>query len=205
MRTHGWGGDTPATDDEAAERILRVAGDLIDAGAESLSILQVARELGVTRQTVYRYFATTDDLVRAAAELAAHQLVRDLAVATRGIRDVEEAVVEGIACTLEMLRANNRFAVLFTGGRQGAALTAVTSPHAVALGRSIVDGYDVDWTGWTDTDRDELVEHMLRTVQSFIVDPGDPPRDGHALRRYLRRWAGAGVSRGTTRAAPLPR
>ncbi|MBE7191685.1 MAG: TetR/AcrR family transcriptional regulator [Gordonia polyisoprenivorans] len=192
MRTHGWGGDTPASDDEAVERILRVTGELIDSGAASPSILQVAKALGVTRQTVYRYFAGTDELVRAAAERAAEQLVRDLAAATSGITDVSEAVVEAIARTVEMLKANRRFALLFTGGD---AVAAVTSPRAVALGRSIVDGYGVDWTGWTDNDRDELVEHMLRTVQSFLVDPGDPPRDGAELRRYLRRWAGAGVGR----------
>lgn len=193
MRTHGWGGDTPASDDEAIERILRVTGELIDSGADHPSILQVAKALGVTRQTVYRYFAGTDELVRAAAERAAEQLVRDLVAATRGVSDVTQAVVEAIAQTIEILRANRRFALLFTDGD---AVTAVTSPRAVALGRSIVDGYDVDWSGWTDADRDELVEHMLRTVQSFLVDPGDPPRRGAELRRYLRRWSGPGVSRG---------
>ncbi|MBE7159827.1 MAG: TetR family transcriptional regulator [Williamsia herbipolensis] len=192
MRTHGWAGDTPASDDEAVERILRVTGELIDSGAAQPSILQVAKALGVTRQTVYRYFAGTDELVRAAAERAAEQLVRDLAVATRGVSDVTEAVVEAIAQTIEMLEANRRFALLFTSG---GAVAAVTSPRAVALGRSIVDGYDVDWSGWTDDDRDELVEHMLRTVQSFLVDPGDPPRRGAELRRYLRRWSSPGISR----------
>ena len=38
---------------------------------------------------------------------------------------------------------------------------------------------------------------MLRILQSFLVDPGRPPRDAEALRAYLRRWVGP--------ADPLPR
>ncbi|MGP3709185.1 TetR/AcrR family transcriptional regulator [Gordonia paraffinivorans] len=197
MRTHGWGGDTPASNDEASERILRATGELIDSGTTTPSILQVAKALGITRQTVYRYFAGTDELLRAVAEHAAQQLLHDLAAATRGISDVAEAVVEAIARTIEMLRANARFALLFTSGD---AVTTVTSPRAIALGRAIVDGYDVDWSGWTEVERDELVEHMLRTVQSFLVDPGDPPRNGAELRRYLRRWTGSSVTARPTRA-----
>lgn len=192
MRTHGWAGDTPASDRDARERILSAAGELIDAGAPNPSILQVAKKLGVTRQTVYRYFPGTTELVLAAAEHSSAQLLRDLIDATSGITDIADAVVEGIAATLEMLRANRRFELLFTAQTGSTALAAVTTPEAIALGRSIVDGFDVDWDGWSDRDRDELVEHMLRTLQSFILDPGHPPREGADLRRYLHRWAAPG-------------
>ena len=42
--------------------------------------------------------------------------------------------------------------------------------------------------------RNELVELMLRTLQSFIVDPGTPPRSARQLRRYLHRWIGPAVA-----------
>jgi hypothetical protein len=29
---------------------------------------------------------------------------------------------------------------------------------------------------------------MLRILQSFMIDPGRPPRTGTALREHLRRW-----------------
>ena len=205
MRTHGWGGEAPPSDDEAVARILRVTGQLVDSGEQRPSLLQVAKTVGVTRQTVYRYFASTEDLLRAAAQHAAADLVRDVAEMTKDISDISEAVVEGIACTLELLRANRRFALLFSADPHSEAVAAVTSSQAIFLGRSIVDQYDVDWTGWTESDRDELVEHMLRTLLSFILDPGSPPRAGPDLRRYLRRWSGVSRSFGSSPSdSPIP-
>lgn len=50
--------------------------------------------------------------------------------------------------------------------------------------------FDVDWAdaGYADDDLDELAEHLLRVIQSFVTDPGRPTRTDAELRRYLRRW-----------------
>jgi hypothetical protein len=55
--------------------------------------------------------------------------------------------------------------------------------------------FDVDWAGlgFSDADLDELAEHLLRIIQSFVIDPGRPPRRGEALRDYFRRWVGAAI------------
>ena len=71
MRTHGWGGQPPASDDEAIERILAATRQSIDRRGASTSITDVADTLHVTRQTVYRYFASTEDLLQATALQAA--------------------------------------------------------------------------------------------------------------------------------------
>lgn len=190
VRTHGWSGDTPADDAEAVARILRVAGEILDSGEQSMTIMRVAERLGVTRQTVYRYFEGTDALLAAAANDAAVEFLDGLAEAMQGIGDPGEAVVEGIALTLERLRASRRFALLFIDPGRGRFVREVTSVTATTAGRHILDRFDVDWArhGWTDHDLDELAEHMLRTLQSFIIDPGNPARSGPQLRRYLRRW-----------------
>jgi hypothetical protein len=59
----------------------------------------------------------------------------------------------------------------------------------------MVRRFDVDWAGlgFTDDHLDELAEHLLRIIQSFVIDPGRPPRQGDELRQYLRRWVGSTV------------
>jgi hypothetical protein len=54
---------------------------------------------------------------------------------------------------------------------------------------------DVDWAalGFSDDDLAELAEHLLRIIQSFVTDPGRPPRTGEKLRDYLRRWVGGAI------------
>lgn len=195
MRTHGWGGDTPASDDEAVARILAAAGQTIDTRGADLSIADVARTLGVTRQTVYRYFPSTDALLVAAAMDAANGFLERLAAHLAGITDPAEAATEAIATTLEWLPGEKYMAVLLGPDRGNAFTAAVTSEVAMQFATSMLLRFDVDWAavGFTDDDLADLAEHLLRIIQSFVIDPGRPPRRGAQLRAYLRRWVAAAL------------
>ena len=198
MRTHGWSGSAPATDEEAVARILDAAGKAIDARGADISIADVARTLGVTRQTVYRYFPSTDALLVAAAVHAAGDFQDRLAAHLRGVTDPVAAVTEAIATALEWLPKDKHIGLLITPGANPNPHTqSVTSDVALQFANSMLRRFDVDWAaaGFTDDDLDELAEHLLRIIQSFVLDPGRPPRRGVELRDYLRRWVGTAVLR----------
>ncbi|MFD4293081.1 TetR/AcrR family transcriptional regulator [Rhodococcus sp. NPDC058505] len=197
MRTHGWSGATPADDDEAVARILAAARRALDRSGGDVSITEVARDLGVTRQTVYRYFPTTEALLGATVIAQAGPFLDLLAAHLGGIGDPAEAVVEGIAYTLEQIPEETYLNMVLAPGRASAFSAGVTSDAALAFGRSILERFAVDWTqaGLAGAQLDELVEHMLRIVQSFVIDPGRPPRSGADLRTYLRKWVAPAVDR----------
>lgn len=198
MRTHGWAGSAPATDEEAIARILAAAGKAIDERGADFSIADVARTLGVTRQTVYRYFPSTDALLVESAVHAASDFLDRVAAHLRGVTDPVEAAAEGIAIALEWLPEDKHIGLLIAPGRADAHTESVTSDVAVDFARALLRKFDVDWAGlgYTDTELDELAEHLLRIIQSFVIDPGRPPRTGEALRSYLRRWVGSAVVSG---------
>lgn len=195
MRTHGWSGSAPASDEEAVDRILAAAGRAIDERGADLSIADVARTLGVTRQTVYRYFPSTEALLVEAAVHAAAGFLDRLAEHVHGITEPVEAVTEAIATALEWLPKDKHIGLLVTPGRADVHSESVTSDVALQFANAMVRRFDVDWAdlGYTDAELDELAEYLLRIIQSFVVDPGRPPRTGEALREYLRRWVGAAV------------
>jgi AcrR family transcriptional regulator len=195
VRTHGWSGAAPASDDEAVERILAAASNAIDERGADISIADVARVLGVTRQTVYRYFPSTDALLVAAAVHAATDFLDRMAEHLVGITDPAEAVTEGIATALEWLPKDKHIGLLIIPGKATAHTQSVTSDIAVEFANSMLRRFDVDWAGlgFTDADLDELAEYLLRIIQSFVIDPGRPPRRGEKLRDYLRRWVGSAV------------
>jgi AcrR family transcriptional regulator len=195
VRTHGWSGAAPASDDEAIARILDAAGKAIDARGADFSIADVARALGVTRQTVYRYFPSTDALLVAAAVHAADDFQNRLETHLRGITDPVEAVAEGIATALEWLPKDKYLGLLIEPGRPNPHIESVTGDVALDFSHSMVRRFDVDWAGlgFGDDDLDELAEHLLRIIQSFVTDPGRPPRSGEKLREYLRRWVGSAL------------
>jgi AcrR family transcriptional regulator len=195
VRTHGWSGSAPATDEEAIARILEAAGQAIDAHGADFSIADVARTLGVTRQTVYRYFPSTDALLVAAGVHAASGFKDRLAKHLRGITDPPDAVAEAVATTLEWLPEDKHLGLLLMPGRPNPHTESVTSDVAQDFAHSMLRQFDVDWAGlgFGDADLDELAEHLLRIIQSFVIDPGRPPRRGDDLRDYLRRWVGAAI------------
>lgn len=203
VRTHGWSGATPVDDEEAVGRILGAARAAIDRSGDEFTIAEIARGLGVTRQTVYRYFPSAEALLTATAVAQTGAFLDVLAEHLSDIRDPATAVVEGIAYTLERLPHEKYLNLLLTPGRASAFSAGVTSDIALTFGRSILQRFSVDWTaaGITGAELDQLVEHMLRIVQSFVIDPGRPPRDGRELRAYLDTWVAPALA-GTSRKAP---
>ncbi len=195
MRTHGWSGSAPGSDDEAITRILDAAGKAVDARGADFSIADVARSLGVTRQTVYRYFPSTDALLVAAAVHAADDFLDRLAAHLQGITDPVEAVSEAIATALEWLPKDKHIGLLIAPGSATAHTESVTSDVALRFANSMLRRFDVDWAaaGFGEDSLNQLAEHLLRIIQSFVIDPGRPPRTGEDLRDYMRRWVGSAV------------
>ena len=98
MRTRGWAGATPSSDEEAAARILSAAKIAIERDGD-VNIADIARAVGVTRQTVYRYFPSADALLVAAAFDSASDFLDQLAAHLSGLTDPAGAVVEGVGPT----------------------------------------------------------------------------------------------------------
>ncbi|MBW0018269.1 MAG: TetR/AcrR family transcriptional regulator [Mycobacterium sp.] len=189
MRTHGWGGAAPASDEEAVERILDAASKAIDERGGDIRIADVARALGVSRQTVYNYFSGTPALLEAAATRSGMRFLQRLAGHLAGVTDPVDALVESLAYTLEWLPGDNHVQLMLIHNFAKAS-TGVTSEMGIRFGHGLLAGLDVDWAefGLDDADLDELSEYTLRILQSFMIDPGRPPRTGEVLRAYLRRW-----------------
>lgn len=194
MRSHGWSGKPPAGADEARARILATTrARLSEAG--STSTAEVAELLGITRQTVYRYFPSTEDLLNAAAMDAIAELEGQLikhVIDHRARTDVDaaDAVVEVVAYVYEHLRDDPALKRLVAPGRITSTVADLTAPSSIALGRAWLAAVpvDLDAIGLSEHDQGELVEVLLRNLQSLVLDPGDPPRSGDDVRAYLRRW-----------------
>jgi hypothetical protein len=78
-------------------------------------------------------------------------------------------------------------------GRLSASLRALTAPSSLTLGQVLLDQMPIDWDalGLGGRARAELVEHLLRMLQSLVLDPGD--RSLEEQRQYLGRWLAPAV------------
>jgi AcrR family transcriptional regulator len=194
MRRHGWSGNIPGDDDEAVARIIAATRSGIDERG-TVSVSEVAQTLGVTRQTIYRYFPTHEALLGATALSSVDGFLDRLAAHLGSITDPTEAVVEGIAYTFEQIAHDKYLSLVLQPGKASAFTAGVTSDMAISFGRSILLRFDIDWSavGFGEGKLDELVEVMLRMLQSLIVDPGRPARTGTRLRSFLEDWIAPSV------------
>lgn len=205
-KRRGWSGNPPATDEEAAQRIVAAAADLIARTGSAITIAEVAESLGVIRQTVYRYFPTADELMRAAAIASVDGFLDQLATHVRGIGDPADAMTEGVMFTLDAVVAIPHLAILLSAPSSAARPSEVTSDLAQDFGMRMITRFDVDWEryGYDEDALRDLVEFTLRTMLSFFVAPSDPARSSTELRRFLKRWLGSAIM-AQTRAVDLTR
>lgn len=188
MRTHGWGGSTPATEEEAIERLLDAADAVIDAQDGDFNVAKVARVLRISRQTVYNYFPGTGALLEAVAIRSALRFTKRITEHLAGVTDPAEALLEALAFTLDSVVEEKRMRLLFAVDPSRAS-ERITSTEAVQFNRDLLRRTDVDWSavGLGDAELEDICEYMLSVIELFMIDPGKAKK-GEALRAYLRRW-----------------
>jgi AcrR family transcriptional regulator len=190
MRSRAWQGDPPRDDDDARDRIISAAMRCIDRhGPTKTSLSDVASELGVTRQTVYRLFASTDELFQAVSISAADTFVSRMAARVSGLHDPAQMLVECLAYTVEHLLEDRYLSLLLVPEQSASIHAAFVSAIPANLTGQLLDLLPVDWMALRlDKKRKSmLVEIYLRTLQSFLVDPG-PRRSPRELRAFLEAW-----------------
>lgn len=192
MARHGWGGRPPADEDEARRRILDATERLVDRhGVAKTTLSDVAAELGVTRQTVYRHVGSINEILGELGTRGAEAFVDRLVAHLAGSRSPAEAVVEGMLFCLRTVPHDPRLNLLLRLGDTATLSRAATSPGTVAYGAAMLRRFPVDWAaaGVTEDDLDGLAEMILRLLISLLDAPdAAEPRPEPEIRALLERW-----------------
>jgi AcrR family transcriptional regulator len=196
MGRKGWAGSPPTDDAEARKRIVDAALRLVDRrGAAQTTVSDIADALGITRRTVYRYFAGTEELFAAAAEVALGSFVAQIDQLVADM-DVTGQLVEIVAHIIERLPHEPQLVLLLANDRSNVFSRGMLTPEVIGRCRVILHHAQIDWDqlGFDDHIIDELVEFLLRVVQSMVIAPSEPPRSAAELRSYLHRWIGPALA-----------
>lgn len=193
MGRKGWGGAPPADDEEARKRIVDAAIRSMERrGPQGTSLSVIAGDLGITRPTVYRYFATIDELVTAASDVALGGWTARIADLTSGIKDPVDLLVEAVAYLVERLPQEPLLMTLLETDRTRLMSRQMVTGESIARSRVLLEHTGIDWAalGYRGKEFDVLVEYLLRLIQSMVLVPSQPPRPATELRALLRHWIG---------------
>ncbi|OBF10392.1 TetR/AcrR family transcriptional regulator [Mycobacterium sp. 852002-10029_SCH5224772] len=193
MGRKGWGGAPPADDEEARKRIVDAAIRSMERrGSRGTSLSTIAGDLGITRPTVYRYFATIDGLITTASDVALGGWTARIADLTSGIKDPVDLLVEAVAYLVERLPQEPLLMTLLETERTRLMSQQMVMGESIARSRVLLEHTGIDWAalGYRGKDFDVLVEYLLRLIQSMVLVPSQPPRTARQLRATLRHWIG---------------
>ena len=87
MRSRGWAGVAPASDEEAISRILTAVDERVAEHGPAIRLADVAPPARCHRQTVYRYFPNADALLIASSMRAVSRFIDQLVEHVRGLND----------------------------------------------------------------------------------------------------------------------
>jgi AcrR family transcriptional regulator len=199
MGRRGWTGSPPADDAEARKLIVDAAARCIEQqGAARLTLSDVATELGITRKTVYRYFSSTEELFTAVAGVAIEGWIAELESLVAAGAEPVSHLVEMVAFIIEQLPDQPLLALLIASDRTAVFSRQMLLPETIGIARTMLASMPIDWAelGYDDTSLNELVEFMIRLIQSMVIAPPEPPRSPAQLRAYLHRWMGPALVAG---------
>lgn len=186
-RTRAWAGDPPTLHAAARERLLDAAARCIARdGIGGANIAAVAVEAGVSRPTVYRYFADRQALVQETLLYAARDLVERLRVELRRLSAPAEMAVEAMRFVLRETPQEPVLGAMWNAALLDAdAVASITRPPVIAWSRDALDDL-VRAARWSDAEAEEMLEVMLRMLLSLLAAP-EPRRSDAALGAFLMR------------------
>ena len=161
-------------------------------GSAKTTLSDVAAELGVIRQTVYRYYPSLADLLAAVAQAGLDDFVTRMQDHLAHATSPAEAAIESIVFAVQAIPNEPYIGLLFQAGETDIFSRGVTSSLGLSLGAQILRGIPVNWSeiGVAETELEGLAEILMRLFVSFLQYPADPPRSEAELRSLVERWLG---------------
>ena len=168
----------PSAADETSERILEAgARQAEDFGLRRFTIDDVARRVGMSRVTIYRYFPRKDQLIEAILLRELRRFLDSVDAAIAPYDTVEERLVEGFVFTLKFLRRHallNR--LLRTEPELILPSLTVKGGPVLDAGREFIARFayreaEEGRLALSDEDVAGVSEMLARAVLSFVLTP----------------------------------
>ncbi len=161
--------------DEPTDALLDATSQLLAAhGLRRWSMEDVAARAGLGRATLYRRFASRDDLVHATLGREARRFFAAIAEAVAGLDTVEDQVVAGFLAGWRVVRASTLGELFATDRAAAVSLLAAAPVLELARdrpGRALPDPDRRGPPGREAADAELVAETLVRLGLSFVLMP----------------------------------
>ncbi len=183
-----WSGNRPENDNDAENRICQAAFACFHrVGVERTTMSDVAREAGITRPTLYKYFRNKTDVLFTAIDREAYGFAEAVVAHARQFETLEERIVETIVYVVaEFPKSPNLSLAL--GDELGEELRArAFSDEATVVFSQMTAEPLIELRPELAEEGVEITELMSRFAISMVLFPGRYSTDLEGLRRLITK------------------
>lgn len=162
-------------------------------GFAAITVAAVAREAGVTRQTVYSNFGTLTELVSETMMTTVFEAYETVRERTDAAPTAREFVVELVVAARAVLRDRPVLAALLRPDPQNPVFEADMMQRAVPAARMALDPI-LERSPGLAPHLDEIAEMLVRFALSLLLFDSDLIATDDTLRELIDRWLGQTVT-----------
>lgn len=180
-----------SNEEEILATILQAAKHCyLHFGVEKTGMQDIARQAKLARSTVYRYYASSDELLLALISTEMQAMNRELTKKLARFQQPEDIIVEGIVIAIKAIPRHPLLSQVFAGDTSSALRQKIwNSPTIVALGTDLmatVMQTSLEQGHLQQTVRSEvLIEWVYRILLSFLSLPSNWIKTDRQLRATL--------------------
>ena len=141
------------------------------SGFQAVSMTAIAEEAGITRQTVYRYFANSSEVISATLLRAGREIQEAMCLVYQEPGDPRDLIVEAVMTALRLTTHNVLIVKALSSGGSPKDLFSATMQEEM-VGRTIDALKPIgEQVGWDEAECREVNEILVRTINSFLMMP----------------------------------
>lgn len=157
-----------------------------DKGMDKTRIGDIARELGISRQTIYNYFENKTQLFNAIFSREAFSLAQSIADYIDRYDSLDDKFTQAILFAIDAFPQNTVLAHVITSGGQYLQEVGHSREQMQAFG-VLVLGKVFEQYPALQKESLEICEFLSRNIISFLLMPDPQPRSKQELEGYVRR------------------
>jgi AcrR family transcriptional regulator len=183
-----WSGNRPKNEHEATNRVCKAALECLRrVGLEKTSMSDIAREAGISRPTLYKYFKNKDEVFFAAIDIEAHTFAESVVKHAKEFSTIEERIVETIIYVVEELPKDKNLSFVLNHEMAGALRDRAFSDEATLVFSEMTAVPLIEIRPDLADQGLEISEIMSRFAISMILFPGKYSTDYDGLRRLITK------------------
>lgn len=183
-----WSGNRPKNESEAKIRVCKAALECLKRlGLEKTSMSDIAKEAGISRPTLYKYFKNKNDVLFTAIDMEAHLFAESVVKHARQFSTIEGRIVETIVYVVEELPKDQNLSIVLNHELAGALRDRAFTDEATLVFLEMAALPLIEIRSDLADQGVEIAEIMSRFAISMILFPGKYSTDYDGLRSLIKK------------------